>query len=143
LPIDNGLTFGDEAPSASAVAKLEIVFESPDADALIVVDRSSSQWDNKPNNTWEPMKAGILDVVQKVQKDIRVGMVTYTGQNGGVCPDLYPAMDAVRFDKNNYARIESDINAVGQPNYKGETPTAATLAASAARAAGRPSPGTR
>jgi hypothetical protein len=127
LPLDNGLTFGDEAAERVGCSQFNVVFESLTPTALIVVDRSSSQWDNQPNNTWEPMKAGILDVVQKVQKDIRVGMVTYTGQNGGVCPDLYPAMDAVRFDKNNYARIETDINAVGQPNYKGETPTAATL----------------
>jgi hypothetical protein len=141
LPIDNGPTFGDEAAERVGCSQLAIGFESRTPTALIVVDRSSSQWDNKPNNTWEPMKAGILQVVSEVQKDIRVGMVTYTGQNGGVCPDLYPAMNAVSFDKNNYARIEADINAVGQPNYKGETPTAATLQQALPVLLADPSPG--
>jgi len=141
LPIDNGLTFGDEAAERVGCSQLAIGFESRTPTALIVVDRSSSQWDNKPNNTWEPMKAGILQVVSEVQKDIRVGMVTYTGQNGGVCPDLYPPMNAVSFDKNNYARIETDINAVGQPNYKGETPTAATLQQALPVLLADPSPG--
>jgi hypothetical protein len=139
--IDNGFTFGDEAAERVGCTQLQFGFEARTPTALIVVDRSSSQWDNKPNNTWEPMKVGILDVVQKVQKDIRVGMVTYTGQNGGVCPDLYPAMDAVSFDKNNYARIQTDINAVGQPNYKGETPTAATLQQALPVLLADPSPG--
>ncbi|MEO8184908.1 MAG: vWA domain-containing protein [Deltaproteobacteria bacterium] len=141
LLIDNGLTFGDEAAERVGCSQLAIGFESRTPTALIVVDRSSSQWDNKPNNTWEPMKAGILQVVDEVQKDIRVGMVTYTGQNGGACPDLYPAMNAVSFDKNNYPRIQTDINAVGQPNYKGETPTAATLQQALPVLLADPSPG--
>jgi von Willebrand factor type A domain len=140
-PIDIGPTFGDEAAERVGCSQLAIGFESRTPTALIVVDRSSSQWDNKPNNTWEPMKAGILQVVSEVQKDIRVGMVTYTGQNGGVCPDLYPPMNAVSFDKNNFARVQTDINAVGQPNYKGETPTAATLQQALPVLLADPSPG--
>jgi hypothetical protein len=138
---NSGPTFGDEAAERVGCSQLAIGFESRTPTALIVVDRSSSQWDNKPNNTWEPMKAGILQVVQEVQNDIRVGMVTYTGQNGGVCPDLYPAMDQVKFDKNNYARISADINAVQQPSYKGETPTAATLQQALPVLLADPSPG--
>ncbi|MEY2936580.1 MAG: hypothetical protein RL033_7329, partial [Pseudomonadota bacterium] len=100
---DNGITFGDSAAERVGCSQLEFGFEAQTPTALIVVDRSSSQWDNEPNHSWEPMKAGILKVVDEVQKDIRVGMVTYTGQNGGACPDLYPAMNAVTFDKNNFA----------------------------------------
>ena len=136
-----GPTFGDDAAKRVGCSQLAIGFESRTPTALIVVDRSSSQWDNKPNDTWEPMKAGILQVVQEVQNDIRVGMVTYTGQNGGVCPDLYPAMDQVKFDKNNYARISADINAVQQPSYKGETPTAVTLQQAVPVLLADPSPG--
>jgi von Willebrand factor type A domain len=140
-PSGNGFTFGDDAAERVGCSQLAIGFEAQTPTALIVVDRSSSQWDNKPNHTWEPMKAGILEVVREVQKDIRVGMVTYTGQNGGACPDLYPAMDAVTFDKNNYPRIETDINTVGQPTYKGETPTAATLQQALPVLLADPSPG--
>jgi hypothetical protein len=121
-----GPDFGGEAESVGC-SQFEISFEAQTPTALIIVDRSSSQWDNYPNNTWEPMKAGILKVVQDVQEDIRVGMVTYTGQNGGACPDLYPPMNQVTFDKNNYPTIETDLNFVDRPTYKGETPTAATI----------------
>jgi hypothetical protein len=138
---DNGINFGDSAAQRVGCTQIEFGFEAQTPTALIVVDRSSSQWDNEPNHTWEPMKAGILNVVGKVQADIRVGMVTYTGQNGGACPDLYPPMTSVTFDKNNLARIQTDINAVDEPNYKGETPTAAALLQSLPVLLADPSPG--
>ncbi len=138
---DNGINFGDSAAERVGCSQIEFGFEAQTPTALIVVDRSSSQWDNEPNHTWEPMKAGILNVVANVQEDIRVGMVTYTGQNGGACPDLYPPMASITFDKNNLARIQTDINAVDEPNYKGETPTAATLLQALPVLLADPSPG--
>ena len=143
---NNGPTFGDEAAERVGCSQLAIGFEARTPTALIVVDRSSSQWDNKPNNTWEPMKAGILQVVQQVQSDIRVGMVTYTGQsvqNPNDCrPDLLPPMDQVSFSKNNYERIAADLNAIQDPQgAKGETPTAATLQAALPVLLADPSPG--
>ncbi|HVZ36539.1 MAG TPA: hypothetical protein VG963_29115, partial [Polyangiaceae bacterium] len=121
-----GLTFGNAAQTMGC-SQLDISFEAQTPTVLLVVDRSSSQWDNYPNDTWDPMKNGILQVVQQVQKDVRFGMVTYTGQNGGVCPDLFPSMNQVTFDKNNYDAIAANLNAVQKPSYKGETPTALTL----------------
>ncbi|MEY4550646.1 MAG: hypothetical protein RL685_6841 [Pseudomonadota bacterium] len=138
---DNGITFGDSAAERVGCSQIEFGFEAQTPTALLVVDRSSSQWDNEPNHSWEPMKAGILKVVEDVQKDIRVGMVTYTGQNGGACPDLYPAMNAVTFDKNNFTRVQTDINAVDEPSYKGETPTAVTLQQAVPVLLADPSPG--
>jgi von Willebrand factor type A domain-containing protein len=137
---NEGPDFGGEAESKGC-SQLEINFEAQTPTALIVVDRSSSQWDNSPNNTWEPMKAGILKVVQDVQADIRVGVVTYTGQNGGACPDLFPPVSQVTFDKNNYSSIATAINAVNQPAYKGETPTAATIQQALPVLLADPSPG--
>lgn len=138
---DNGINFGDTAAERVGCSQIEFGFEAQTPTALIVVDRSSSQWDNEPNHSWEPMKAGILNVVDNVQEDIRVGMVTYTGQNGGACPDLYPPMASISFDKNNLTRIQTDINAVDEPNYKGETPTAATLQQALPVLLADPSPG--
>lgn len=132
--------FGAEAESVGC-SQLEIAFEAQTPTALIVVDRSSSQWDQYPNHTWDPMKAGILEVVRDVQADIRVGAVTYTGQNGGACPDLYPAMSQVTFDKNNLPSIEASLNAVDRPAYKGETPTAATIQQALPVLLADPSPG--
>jgi len=123
---DNGPNFGGAADSVGC-SQLEIGFEALTPTVLIVVDRSSSQWDNYPNDTWDPMKQGILKVVKDVQAQIRIGMVTYTGQNGGTCPDLYPPMNQVTFDKNNYDVIATALDSVNKPSYKGETPTAATI----------------
>lgn len=132
--------FGAEAESVGC-SQLEIAFEAQTPTALIIVDRSSSQWDQYPNHSWDPMKAGILDVVRDVQADIRVGAVTYTGQNGGACPDLFPAMSQVTFDKNNLPTIEAALNAVDRPDYKGETPTAATIQQALPVLLADPSPG--
>ncbi len=120
------VSFGDDAETVGC-SQFEVAFERQTPTALIVVDRSSSQWDQYPNHTWEPMKAGLLDVVRSVQADIRVGMITYTGENGGACPDLYPPPTEVTFGLDNYPAVEAAINAVDEPAYKGETPTAATI----------------
>lgn len=136
----SGALFGSEAESVGC-SQLEIGFEAQTPTALLVVDRSSSQWDQYPNHTWEPMKQGIVNVVRDVQDDIRVGVLTYTGQNGGACPDLFPAMDQVTFGKNNLPAIESALAAVDRPPYKGETPTAATIQQALPVLLADPSPG--
>ncbi|HTV19402.1 MAG TPA: VWA domain-containing protein [Polyangiaceae bacterium] len=139
-PGGGGDLFGSEADSVGC-SQLEIGFEAQTPTALIIVDRSSSQWDSYPNHSWEPMKQGIIQVVGGVQQDIRVGVVTYTGQNGGACPDLFPAMNMVSFDKNNLPAIESALNTIDRPPYKGETPTAATIQAALPVLLADPSPG--
>jgi von Willebrand factor type A domain len=139
-PGGGGDLFGNEAESVGC-SQLEIGFEAQTPTALIIVDRSSSQWDQYPNHTWEPMKQGIIDVVSEVQADIRVGVVTYTGQNGGACPDLFPAMNQVSFDKNNLPAIEGALTSIDRPPYKGETPTAATIQAALPVLLADPSPG--
>jgi hypothetical protein len=139
-PGGGGDLFGSEAESVGC-SQLEIGFEAQTPTALLVVDRSSSQWDNYPNHTWEPMKAGIIGVVREVQEDIRVGVVTYTGQNGGTCPDLYPAMTQVTFDKNNLSAVEAALTMIDAPPYKGETPTAAAIQQALPVLLADPSPG--
>ena len=132
-------SFGGEVDSVGC-SQLEITFERQTPTALLIVDRSSSQWD-EPNPTWDPMRQGIINVVRDVQADIRVGVVTYTGQNGGACPDLFPTMDQVSFGQNNLPAVESAINAVTEPTYKGETPTAATIQQALPALLADPSPG--
>ncbi len=135
--LTDGPSFGGEVDSMGC-SQLNISFEAQTPTALLVVDRSSSQWEN---NSWEPMKRGIIGVVNDVQADIRVGMVTYTGQNGGACPDLFPPMPQVTFDKNNLPSIEQNLNSIAQPAYKGETPTAATIQQALPVLLADPSPG--
>jgi len=139
-PGSSGALFGSEADSVGC-NQLEFGFEAQTPTALIIVDRSSSQWDQYPNHTWEPMKQGLLNVVAEVQSDIRVGVVTYTGQNGGVCPDLFPAMNQVTFGKDNLPAVQATLGGIDRPPYKGETPTAATILQALPALQADPSPG--
>jgi von Willebrand factor type A domain-containing protein len=122
-----GDQFGPGASSNNGCNQLQVAFESTTPTALIVVDRSSSQWDGEPNHNWEPVKDGLIDVIAKVQDKINIGLVTYTGQNGGACPDLQPALAQVTFAKNNLEPIRAALEAVQKPSFKGETPTAAAI----------------
>lgn len=87
------------------------------------------------------MKAGILRVAERVQDDIRMGVVTYTGQNGGTCPDLFPGIDQLTFATSNLEAVRAGLESVDEPGYKGETPTAATIEAALPALLADPSPG--
>jgi hypothetical protein len=124
---DQGGQFGPGGVTTGGCNQLQVAFESTTPTALIVVDRSSSQWDGEPNHNWEPVKAGLIDVISKVQDKINIGLVTYTGQNGGTCPDLVPPLASVTFAKGNLGPIRAALEAIQKPNFKGETPTAAAI----------------
>jgi hypothetical protein len=122
-----GGQFGPGGVTTGGCNQLQVAFESTTPTALIVVDRSSSQWDGEPNHNWEPVKAGLIDVISKVQDKINIGLVTYTGQNGGACPDMVPPLANVTFAKGNLDSIRSALEAIQKPTFKGETPTAAAI----------------
>lgn len=122
-----GGLLGPGATTTNGCNQLQVNFESTTPTALIVVDRSSSQWDGEPNHNWEPVKQGLIDVIAKVQDKINIGLVTYTGQNGGTCPDMQPPLTQVTFAKNNLEPIRAALEAIQRPSFKGETPTAAAI----------------
>ncbi len=136
-----GPDFGEGIGRSQGCNQLQIGFEPRTPTALVVVDRSSSQWDGYPNHTWEPVKNGLLEVIERVQGDMRIGIVTYTGQNGGTCPEMIPPVNQISFSENNYESIRAALESVDQPNYKGETPTAAAITASIPVLLADPSPG--
>jgi hypothetical protein len=138
-----GVTFGnvdgeDEGPGCN---ELDVAFEGQVPTALILVDRSSSQWDGYPNHNWDPVVRGLLGVVESVQAQMRLGVITYTGRNGGTCPDLYPALDQLTFAQNNFGAIQTILNGADQPDYKGETPTSLALQAALPVLAAQPNTG--
>jgi len=101
--------------------KVEIAFESRTPTVYVLVDRSSSMFER---SLWEPLKTGVLEVVKKLESDVRFGFATYTGEKAGVCPDL-TRVDGIA--KGNYAAIKQAYDAVTMPRYKGETPTSLAL----------------
>lgn len=101
--------------------KLEIDFESKVPSVFILVDRSSSMFER---GLWDPLKRGVLSIVETLDKDVRFGFSSYTGQAGGMCPDL---TSTVMVKDDNFAAIKSAYDAITAPTYKGETPTAKSI----------------
>ena len=101
--------------------QLELSFEPQIPSVFILVDRSSSMFER---NLWDPLKRGVLSIVEQLDKDIRFGFTTYTGQAGGMCPDL---TGRVLVADDNYDAIKRAYDDVAAPKYKGETPTSRAI----------------
>lgn len=89
---------------------------------FILVDRSSSMFER---SLWEPLKKGVLAVIDQLDSEIRFGFSSYTGERGKTCPQLSMIVPVA---KNNYPAIESAYNDIERPMFKGETPTSFALA---------------
>ncbi len=88
---------------------------------FILVDRSTSMWENM---FWDPLRDGVLEVVQRLEQDVRFGFGTFTGV-GDTCPlDL---QDAGTIDFNNYDTIAQFYTQIEHPGVATETPTAAGI----------------
>ena len=118
-----GLTIGavTTTTTAGACQQLEVSFTPQVPTVFILVDRSTSMWDNM---FWNPLRDGVLEVVSRVNADVRLGFATFTGQ-GTTCPlDLD---DVGIIDKNNHAAIEAFYTPIMHPGVATETPTPAAL----------------
>ncbi|HEY6723865.1 MAG TPA: VWA domain-containing protein [Polyangiaceae bacterium] len=119
-----GGSFVGSRDETDACQGLEIAFTPEIPTVFILVDRSSSMWDNM---FWDPLRDGVLEVVSRLHEDVRFGFGTYTGIQGDTCPlDL---QDVGIIDKNNYAAIEGFYSPIMHPGVSTETPTPAALAA--------------
>ncbi|HEY6878020.1 MAG TPA: vWA domain-containing protein [Polyangiales bacterium] len=114
----------------------ELNFDPRTPTTYLLVDRSSSMFDGATPR-WAPLKQGVLSVVQQLSSSVRFGFASYTGKNGGTCPD----MTEVAIAQGNYAAIAAAYDALGAPAYKGETPTSKAIAQAAAVLAADPDTG--
>jgi hypothetical protein len=103
--------------------KVEIEFAPQVPSVFVLVDRSSSMFERA---LWNPLKDGVLAVVEQLQSDIHFGFSTYTGAAGMQCPEL---TTIVPIADQNLAAIKRAYDAVAKPTYKGETPTSLALQA--------------
>lgn len=121
--VDRGATEGGGSAhdlTPGACNELTLSFEARTPTVFVLVDRSSSMFERR---LWDPLKRGVLAAIEQLQSDVRFGFATYTGQRGGVCPDLTVEDIAL----GNFAAIERAYDAVVMPTYKGETPTSLAL----------------
>lgn len=118
------VTIGNNASTTTggdACQALEVSFTPQDPTVFILVDRSTSMWDNM---FWDPLRDGVLEVVERVHQDVRLGFATFTGYQD-TCPlDLE---DVGIIDKNNLAAIDAFYTPIMHPGAATETPTPAAL----------------
>jgi hypothetical protein len=86
---------------------------------FVLVDRSGSVFESM---AWDPLKAGVLDVVMQLQAQIHFGFSAFTGQQGGMCPIFDPVSPAL----NNYDKISAAYSGLTKLD-KGETPVSMVL----------------
>lgn len=116
----------DQGTTGDACQGLAIEFTPDIPTVFILVDRSSSMWDNM---FWDPLRDGVLEVVSRLHEDVRFGFATFTGLAGNTCPlDL---QDVGIIDRNNYTAIEGFYTPIMHPGASTETPTPVALRAAA------------
>jgi hypothetical protein len=103
--------------------KVAIEFAPKVPAVFILVDRSSSMFER---SLWDPLKQGVLAVVQQLEGEMRFGFSSYTGERDRMCPELSMIVPVA---ESNYAAIERAYNSIERPQFKGETPTSLALSA--------------
>ncbi|HTU64222.1 MAG TPA: VWA domain-containing protein, partial [Polyangiales bacterium] len=84
--------------------QVQIDFAPKVPSVFILVDRSSSMFER---SLWEPLKQGVLAVIDRLDSEMRFGFSSYTGERAGTCPDLSMI---VPIAMDNYATIERAYN---------------------------------
>ncbi len=97
-------------------ADFEIEYLPQTPTVYILVDMSTSMFEQM---FWDPMKQGVLEVVEQLQADVRFGFGSYTGTNA-TCMGLTPGAEIAR---DNFAAIKAAYDGLAHPGTKTETPT--------------------
>ena len=116
--IDTNPSTGGASPDGGC-QHVEVNFVPKIPSIFVLVDRSGSMFDSM---AWEPLKAGVLSVVQQLQGQVRFGFSAFTGEIGGMCP----IFSAVNPALNNYDAINAAYTPLMRPQ-KGETPVGQAL----------------
>ena len=130
-PSDAKMHFGDGA----GCNRLDVTFTREIPTVAIVVDRSSSMFENYGNvSRWAALRTALLDpangLVKANDKDIRFGLVMFTAVPSSTCPALEPQVAQLSFTLGAFDAISAVYGPALPPSTeKGETPTGETIAA--------------
>ncbi|MEI9940067.1 MAG: vWA domain-containing protein [Pseudomonadota bacterium] len=119
-------TGGGSNASDAGCQHVEVNFVPKIPTVFVLVDRSDSMFTPNAQQvvTWEPLKAGVLDVVKQLEGQIRFGFGAFTGQQGGMCPIFESIAPAL----NNSAAISAVYQPLGRvTGAAGETPVMLAL----------------
>jgi hypothetical protein len=90
---------------------------------FVLVDQSGSEFSNGATSTFFTLRTAALNVINKLQSQVRFGVGIFTGQAPAQCP----IWNTVAPDINNYAAINTLYSAQIQPQFKAETPAVQVL----------------
>jgi hypothetical protein len=110
----------------AACQQAEVHFVPKVPTVFVLVDRSGSMFTPDPATmvtAWEPLKTGVLQVIQSLQHEIRFAFGAFTGEQNSTCP-MFDRVDA---NIDNYDEIAALYQSLKRPT-KGETPTMRVLA---------------
>lgn len=108
-------------PDAMACQTKNVVFAPTLPTVFVLVDQSGSGFTNATTGTFFTIRTAVLQVINSLQGSVRFGMGAFTG-NQGVSPIMCPIWNTVAPALNNYNAINTVYSALGQPQFKAETP---------------------
>jgi hypothetical protein len=103
---------GQSAPPPDECNRVDVSFAPRVPSVFLLVDRSSSMFER---SLWNPLKDGVLAVVEQLDGDIRFGFSSYTGQVMQ-CPQL---STVVPIAEQNYDAIKRAYDVITMPQFKG------------------------
>ena len=110
-----GVSGSDGAGGGCQTGGAEFVPKVPTV--MLVVDRSGTMFKDA-GNPWNTLRDGVLEVVQKMNNDVRFGFLAVTGeQSAGMCPLL----DEIAPADKNYDALAAKYMTLAAPT-KGESP---------------------
>jgi hypothetical protein len=90
---------------------------------FVLVDQSGSEFTNATTGTFFTLRTAVLNVINNLQAQVRFGLGVFTGQATSMCP----IWNTVAPNINNYSAINTAYSALGQPQFKAETPAVQVL----------------
>jgi len=123
IAVGNG---GNGMPPGTGCQQITVKFDPKIPTVFVLVDRSDSMFTPNAQQvvTWEPLKAGVLDVVKELEGQVRFGFGAFTGQQGGMCPIFESIAPAL----NNSSAISTVYQPLGRvTGAAGETPVMLAL----------------
>lgn len=98
-------------------------FEPKIPTVFVLVDRSGTVFANDTTGIFFTLRTAVLEVVQRLQAEVRFGLGVFVGEAGKMCP----IFDQVPAALNNHTALAALYNRLGRPQFKAETPAVHVL----------------
>lgn len=101
----------------------QLKFDPKIPTVFVLVDRSGTVFTNDTTGIFFTLRSAVLEVVQRLQGEVRFGLGVFTGESGKMCP----IFDQVPAALNNHTAMAALYNRLGRPQFKADTPAVHVL----------------